>query len=121
MITQSREERLDARIVELERELVMHPGTISIDQKDIDVKRKPGVFMNNQQVEKQNHNGLDIEYAECLIARERMNAGLYDVCISCQGSIGEDRHEARPGAIQCKECRREFDQQKSKRGRVKIH
>ncbi len=44
------------------------------------------------------------ELAEIEAALQRINAGIYGVCISCGESIGGPRLRARPAATECVDC-----------------
>jgi len=59
---------------------------------------------------------LDTEYHDAEEAAWRLEHGQYGVCIDCNKSIPVARLKARPQAIRCIGCQREFESQRSRAG-----
>ena len=46
--------------------------------------------------------------ADCKVALERMNMGIYERCAKCGKDISEDRLIAQPQASHCRPCQEEI-------------
>ena len=86
---------LDARIHEIESELVSHHDS---DWEEMAVEREP-----DEVLEAMGSSGQD-EIARIRAALGRMRDGTYGVCVKCGGQISEARLDVLPETPFCKAC-----------------
>ena len=94
----SNRKHLEDNIVRLERELDKHPS----------VKVNKDNDFNQNQLAIYNHEASKAMLADCKVALERMNMGIYERCAKCGKDISEDRLIAQPQASHCRPCQEEI-------------
>jgi len=94
----SNRKHLEDNIARLERELDKHPS----------VKVNKDNDFNQNQLAIYNHEASKAMLADCKVALERMNMGIYERCAKCGKEINEDRLIAQPQASHCRPCQEEI-------------
>ena len=94
----SNRKHLEDNIARLKRELDEHPS----------VKVNKDNDFNQNQLAIYNHEASKAMLADCKVALERMNMGIYERCAKCGKEINEDRLIAQPQASHCRPCQEEI-------------
>jgi len=102
----SNRKHLEDNIARLKRELDEHPSPVLISETSRDWEK--GNASNQNQLAIYNHEASKAMLADCKVALERMNMGIYERCAKCGKDISEDRLIAQPQASHCRPCQEEI-------------
>ena len=114
------EERLDARLAELERTraAVRRSGLGMRDTELSNLDNHPGdqgSELHDEELDETTEMFLEGEERQIAAARSALAAGTYGTCGDCGGEIPASRLEARPEATLCLDCQRHHDARQRQR------
>ena len=108
------EERLDARLAELERTraAIRRSGSGMRDGELSRLDNHPGEQgseLHDEELDETTEMFLDGEVRQIAEARRALESGTYGTCKDCGAEIPASRLDARPEATLCIDCQRHFD------------